>query len=76
MRTKILKVSKSVMARFLTADFPKEWRSNAPPDLKVLSVREGINPNVFEAICESALFAEVREHEMPPTFIVVFSESE
>jgi hypothetical protein len=62
------------MARFLTADFPKDWKSNVPPDLKVLSVREGINPNVFEAICESAVFDEVGEHDMPPDFIVIFSQ--
>lgn len=74
MRTMIIKVSREIMARFLTADFPKDWKSNAPPDLKVLSVRGGINPNVFEVICESALFAEVKGHEMPPDFIVVFSE--
>jgi len=74
MRIKIAKVSKEMMARFLTADFPTDWRSNAPPDLKVFSVREGINPNVFEVFCESAEFDEVRGHEMPPELIVVFTE--
>jgi hypothetical protein len=76
MRTKIVKVSKKMMARFLTADTGEGWKSNAPTDLEVLTVREGHNPNVFEVICESALFNEVGEYEMPPPLIVVFSEGE
>jgi hypothetical protein len=75
MRTKIIRVSKKMMARFLTADVGKDWSSNAPPDLKVLMVREGHNPNVFEVICESGVFDEVREHEIPPDLIVIFKET-
>ena len=72
MRIKIIPVSKEMMARFLTADVRGGWKSSAPSDLKVLSVREGINPNVFEVICESEEFEDLQEYEVPPTLILSF----
>jgi hypothetical protein len=70
MRAKIVNVSKEMMAGFLKGG--RHSTSNAPDDLKVISVRETRHPYVFEVICESETFPELRPSEIPQEFMVVF----
>lgn len=73
MRAKIVKVSKETMAGFLKAD-RRHTTSNVPDDLKVISVRETRHPYVFEVLCESETFPELRPMEIPLEFVVEFTE--
>jgi hypothetical protein len=73
MRAKIIKVSKETMAGFLKTS-RRHTTSNAPDDLRVVSVRETRHPFVFEVVCESQTFPDVRPEEIPGEFVVEFTE--
>jgi hypothetical protein len=62
-----------MMAGFLKGG--RHSTSNAPDDLKVISVRETRHPYVFEVICESETFDDVLGCEIPPGLIITFVET-